>query len=304
MDLVDAALRRGHAVAVVDAIDLSVSGRRLMLRAHRLDGPRDDLAEALSSRALPRVQIQAGDLDWILARCSPLTDATHGWLRLARDRGVRVVNDPDGMVAAGRKSWLASLDVPTPATLVTASTAEAALFLEEASHGLVVKPVRGSGGNRVIRVLPERQDQLDAAFRHAAGRHSHVVLQQYLPGAHLGEKRLIWADGVLIGGYLRVRSPGDFRHNLKQGAQPRPAEIHPQDLEAVSALSPHLLRDGVRFAGLDLIDHQITDVNALNPGGTVQVGLQSGHRVADQIIATLERSPPNLETTPWASLVP
>jgi glutathione synthase len=39
------------------------------------------------------------------------------------------------------------------------------------------------------------------------------------------------------------------------------------ELQAAHALTPHLLRNGIRIAGIDLIGDQIVEVNTLNPGG-------------------------------------
>ena len=171
----------------------------------------------------------------------------------------------------------------------------------DSPDGVVVKPVRGSGGRRVARVPAHRVDLLDLALSNARTG-SHVVIQRYLAGASRGEKRLIWADGQIVGGYLRQRSPGDFRHNLKQGASAHPVNIEENDWIAVAALTPHLIKLGVRFAGLDLIDHHITDVNVLNPGGTVQIAVQSGQGAADTVIASLEKPAPTAtELAKWAS---
>ena len=71
----------------------------------------------------------------------------------------------------------------------------------------------------------------------------------------------------LLGGYLRVRAPGEFRHNLRLGAEPAPCPPDPRDEVVIRALAPHLEAAGVWFAGIDVIDGCVVEVNTLNPGG-------------------------------------
>jgi glutathione synthase len=96
-------------------------------------------------------------------------------------------------------------------------------------------------------------------------------------------------DGALIGGYLRRRAPGEFRHNLKRGATAEATTVSDSDRQVVEPLTPHLLRAGVRLAGLDLIGPWLVEVNALNPGGAFHTDRWSGTQLASQIVTALSR---------------
>jgi glutathione synthase/RimK-type ligase-like ATP-grasp enzyme len=311
------ALARGDRVRFVEPWDFEVGpDHRLIARAHALDEPTtaDRIAQQLARRRAPRRYV---DL-------SVLTFAA-----LARDRGVRVVNDPEGLMRVSHKGWLASLPgVRTPATVVTRSRASCHEFHQAQPDGVVVKPARGSGGRSVGRVAVGDAEALDAAFdaaRVGSGsaqrepqspfRESRlrdprasidggdVVVQQYLPEAEAGEKRLVWLDGVVIGGYLRRRAAGEFRHNLKRGAVPEPTTIGAEERVLGSQIAPHLLRAGVRLAGLDVIGGYLIEVNALNPGGAFHVDRLTGSRLGATIIDRLTQ-PPLQEPLPWAVPAP
>jgi len=310
--LVLAALERGHEVRLVERNDFEVDATgRLVARAWALDPPApalDDFIAALKRRTARRAFIDVGRLDLLLLRSAPLTPDLLTFAALARDRDVHVVNDPDGILRVNSKAWLAQLpDVPTPPTLVTRSAGAAEVFYGQQRKGVVVKPARGSGG-RAVSFVPSRQaDRFEKAFETARRPGGHVVVQAYLPAAEVGEKRLLWLDGRILGGYLRRRAPGEFRHNLKQGATAVPAQVTDGERALLAPLAPHLLQAGIRFAGLDLIGDHLVEVNALNPGGTFHTDRLTGSRHADTVIEHFEqRTAPSAtpENTPWAPPVP
>lgn len=298
--LARAALDLGLSVRFVEPWDFELDRRRtLVARAHAFDAPTsaEAIAEQLSSRSAPRRYVDVGKLDLLLLRAAPLDPGIFAFAELAKEQGVRVVNDPAGMIRVTHKAWLASLPgVPVPPSVVTRSRSSARLFYASLSDGAVVKPARGSGGRGVRRVPARDESALDDAFDEA-GRHGdgYVVVQQYAPEASEGEKRLVWLDGEVLGGYVRQRAPGEFRHNLKRGATPSSTQVDDRDRASVEALSPHLLRAGIRLAGLDVIGPWVIEVNVLNPGGTYHTDRLSGTSLADRIlsrlISPLEHSP-------------
>lgn len=310
--LVLAALERGHQVRLIERHDFDIDARgQLVARASAIDPPApplDDLIAALKRRSLRRASIDVGRLDTLVLRSSPLTTDLLTFAALARDRGVRVINDPDGILRVSSKAWLAALpDVPTPPTLITRSAGAATVFYRQHRHGVVVKPARGSGGRAVSRVPAHDITRFDRAFETARRPGGHVVVQAYLQAAEIGEKRLLWLDGRILGGYLRRRAPGEFRHNLKRGATAVPAQVTDGERALLAPLTPHLLGAGIRFAGLDLIGDHLVEVNALNPGGTFHTDRLTGSRHAQTVIEHFEtRAHPSAttENSPWAPPAP
>jgi len=290
--LARAALDRGAVVRFIEPWDFEVDHRgRLVARAHAFDEPlsAEELAEQLSEREAPRRYVDVSRLDLLLMRAAPLDPAIFAFAELAKERGVVVANDPAGMIRVTHKAWLASLPaVRVPPGVVTRSRSTARLFYASQTAGVVVKPARGSGGKGVHRVPPKQRALLDEAFDDA-GTHGdgYVVVQTYLQEASAGEKRLVWLDGEVLGGYVRRRAPGEFRHNLKRGATAESTDIRAEEHALVASLSPHLLRAGIRLAGLDIIGDWVIEVNVLNPGGAYHTDRLSGTSLADQIVSRL-----------------
>ena len=269
-----AILRAGHSLSIWEPADFEVTeAGRLVARAWCIDDPPESveaLGRAISGQRPPRRYVDLRSCDRLLMRVNPLSIAAEQFCLLAQEQGVEVVNDPAGAARTRAKAWLASLpeSVPRPRTLVTGSRAAARSFLDAVDDTIVVKPASGSGGRGVSLVPPRRRDVLERSLATAAARGvTHVVLQEYLPEARNGEKRIVWVDGELLGAYRRERSDGDFRHNLKQGARPAACDIDDTDRTINAAISPHLRRNGIRIAGLDVIGDRLVEVNTLNPGG-------------------------------------
>jgi glutathione synthase len=269
--LAHAALLAGDTVRFIepDSMEVTTHGR-VITRAYILDAPElspTELAQKLSSRRLIQRYVDVGSLDILLMRANPLTPAVLNLALMAQERGVRVVNDPTGIARTRSKSWLASLtDVPSPPTLITSDPQSARSFAEGQANGVVLKPALGSGGRGVQMVKNPRdvsRAMADAA-RAAAGP---VVVQGYLTEADAGEKRVFWVDGQIVGGYLRKRAPGAFHHNLQRGGLPERVDITETDRAICNAIAPHLRRNGIVLAGLDIIGGALVECNTLNPGG-------------------------------------
>jgi glutathione synthase len=272
--LIHAAVAAGHTVRLAEPQDFEVTAAgRLVMRAWCLDHPivdRIELTRRITHSELPRRYVDVGGCDRLLIRVNPLSADLVHYALLAQDAGVTVINDPMGLMRTRSKSWLATLtDVPRPSTLVSTSKASIQAFAQNLGRKVVVKPVNASGGRGVALVSPMEPERLEEAVDQARA-HAHggpVVVQEYLEEAPQGEKRLFWVDGALLGAYLRRPAEGEFRHNLKQGALPHATQIDAADRRIATALSPHLLRAGIRIAGLDVIGGRLVEVNTLNPGG-------------------------------------
>lgn len=311
--LAAAAVRKGHQVRLfqLSDVDIEQDGRPAS-RAFCLDpdGGGDQtpegIAEHLRTRTLPRRWLTLSRLDLLLWRSAPLSlDLLALATRLA-DLGVMVVNNPRTLPMVSHKGWLQTLgDMPIPATLITMSPSRAELFAEDLNADVVLKPARGSGGRGVTRIGRGRLSELHDAFLAIREASGHVVVQRYLEEADQGEKRLLWCNGKILGGYLRQRAPGRLQHNVHQGASTHPTIVTSADLAAADQVSPHLIRAGILFAGIDLIGGKIVEVNVVNPGGSVLTDVLHGSDTSGDIIDCLTslcpRSPP--EDT-WERPVP
>lgn len=240
-----------------------------------------DAAQALSGLA-PWAPLRLEDVDAVLVRTNPARDPQRAWahqsalllLRALGGRGVRVVNDPEGLVWATSKLHLSTLPQEIrPRTLVSRDPAALRAFVEQAPGDVVLKPVTGTRGQDVFRVSAARPDNL-AQIVDVLARDGLAMAQDYVPEARDGDVRLIVLDGELLrvgdrwAAVRRVPSPADFRSNVAVGGSPAPVEhVTPGMRRAVELAGPVLEAQGLRLAGLDLVGDRVVEVNVFSPGG-------------------------------------
>ena len=293
IELARAALEQGHCVRFIEPWDFDInSNHELVARVHTFTEPLDNdaIAGRLWRRESPRHHIRVAQLDLLMMRAAPASKALLGFAMLAKDHGVRVVNDPDGLMRVSQKTWLAGLTgVSTPKTVVTKSFGIAKTFYESCPTGVILKPAIGSGGTAVYRVKPKNLRRFEEDFSHVRiHKSSHVVVQAYNEAAVDGESRVVWFQGQAIGAYRRQAAIGEFRHNLKQGATPEAMTLTQADHDLIAEVSPHLTRCGIILAGIDIIGNSIIEVNALNPGGIYHASRLSGVDLAKHIMKGLQ----------------
>lgn len=286
-------LAHGHKVRVIEPWDFEVvPGGQAIARAHAFDEPslsRERFCTMLAHRSARRCYEQVSQFDAMLLRLNPLDLGALSFALIAQQSGVCVLNEPSSLLRISHKAFLATLsDVPRPDTLVTRSRAAVRSFADRHPHGVVVKPARASGGRGVQWVHHNHLTHLDVAIDEVRSHgDGYLVVQEYLPDARNGEKRILWVGGQLIGAYLRQRAPGEFRHNLKQGGRPEPTEISAEERDLVAAVSPHLHEQGVWIAGLDVIGNRLVEINTLNPGGFHLIEQHSDQDLGSRLVDSL-----------------
>ena len=219
--------------------------------------------------------------------------------RLARHRGVLVVNDPEGLMRARSKLYLAEL-APRfrPETMVSRNPEQLSRFVRSRAQPTVVKPLAGSRGRDVFIV--------DGSSRNLRGmadvvtRQDYGVAQSFVPGAEQGDTRVVVLEGNILehGGFpaaiRRVPASDDFRSNLHAGGRAEPAVISDGQRAAITSLAPLMRRDGLFLVGVDFIGETIIEINVFATGGLRDAERFSGVDFCEVILAALQH---RVETT-------
>ncbi|MBW2527217.1 MAG: glutathione synthase [Deltaproteobacteria bacterium] len=239
-------------------------------------------------------------LDVLLLRSNPWVQkpwarmsAIH-FARLAAERGVLVLNDPDGLARAQTKLYLQSFpSAVRPATIITRSSTRLQKFLD--LHGkIILKPLQGSGGAGVFLVQASDRSNLGKIIESLC-RDGYVVAQEFLPASVDGDVRLLLVEGrpLRVRGkyaiFRRERSGDDLRSNLYAGGSAAPVEVEPVMLELAAAVGPQLVRDGMFLAGLDIIGNKLVEINVLSPGGLGSAQQVQKVNFARAIVDVIER---------------
>ena len=285
-----AAAVRGHAVFACEARQLHVVDGITRAACSALEVRSDDdwyRATQTSDHALR-------DFDAVVMRTDPPVGidyllATH-LLGIAEANGARVLNRPAALRDFNEK--LAILNFPqfVAPTLVSADAAEIGNFLAE-HHDIIVKPLTEMGGSGIFRLTaadPNRNAILETLTRRG-GR--VIMAQRYLPEIKDGDKRILLIDGEVVPWALaRIPQAGETRGNLAAGGTARAQPLSARDREIAETIAPWAQAHGIFLAGLDVIGDCLTEINVTSPTGFQEIAAQTGHDVAAQFIAAIERA--------------
>ena len=284
-----AATARGHAVLATETRQLQVK-----------DGIAEAVCSGLEVHASPDWYRVTGvdrqalrSFDAVVMRSDPPVDidyllATH-ILGVAEVNGARVLNRPGCLREFNEK--LAILNFPQfiAPTLVSADATEIGSFLAE-HDDIIVKPLTEMGGSGIFRLTlidPNRNAILETLTRQ--GRRA-IMAQRYLPAISEGDKRILLIDGEVVPWALaRIPKAGETRGNLAAGGTARAQSLTARDREIAAAIAPWAQANGIFLAGLDVIGDCLTEINVTSPTGFQEITAQTGHDVAAQFVAALER---------------
>ncbi|OZA12437.1 MAG: glutathione synthase, partial [Hydrogenophilales bacterium 17-62-8] len=160
-----------------------------------------------------------------------------------------------------------------------------------ADHGdIIVKPLTEMGGAGIFRLTladPNRNAILETLTH--KGRRA-IMAQRYLPAISEGDKRILLIDGEVVPWALaRIPKAGETRGNLAAGGTARAQPLSARDRDIAETIAPWAKDNGIFLAGLDVIGDCLTEINVTSPTGFQEITAQTGHDVAGQFIAAIER---------------
>jgi glutathione synthase len=284
-----AAVARGHAVFAAEARQLQVVAgvARAACTTLEVRATDDWFGVAQTSDCALK------DFDAVVMRTDPPVDTDYllatQLLGIAEANGARVLNRPAALRDFNEK--LAILDFPAfvAPTLVSADAMEIGRFLAE-HHDIIVKPLTEMGGSGIFRLAvddPNRNAILETLTRR--GRRA-IMAQRYLPAIRDGDKRILLIDGEVVPWALaRIPLAGETRGNLAAGGTARAQPLSARDREIAETIAPWARANGIFLAGLDVIGDCLTEINVTSPTGFQEIAAQTGHDVAAQFIAAIER---------------
>jgi glutathione synthase len=206
------------------------------------------------------------DFDVILIRQDPPFDMGYvsNTYLLERTKA-KVLNPPLGVRNISEKMSIMHFPELTPETWIGRDLDALTAFADRYDQ-VVLKVLYLMGGDGVIKLKAGDADfrARARAFMAAAGREP-ILAQAFLPAVSGGDKRLFVLDGEPFGAVRRLPQGGDFRANLHAGGIAEGAEIDADDRRIAAAVAPLLKREGILFAGLDVIAGKLIEINVTSP---------------------------------------
>ncbi len=280
---------RGHRVLYLEPSDLCVSDGRAVARVRPVTLRRElgNHAELGPSQTL----VLDDDVDAVLQRKDPPVDAEYVTTTqiLTLCRRARVLNRPEGILAANEKLYACHFPQLMAETLVTSAISQLVDFMAKVGGEMIIKPLEGRGGEGIFHVRNDDRNLfsiLEQSTRFGAVR---VMAQRYLPEVRQGDKRILLVDGEPIGALLRIPAQTETRSNLHVGGQPARASLDEDDRRIVEAVAPSLRRDGLFFVGIDVIGGRLTEINVTSPTGVQEINALENTHLESRILDGVER---------------
>ncbi len=220
------------------------------------------------------------DLIWLrLPR--PIPEGFFAFLERQLDPS-SIINRPLGIAETGSKAFLLNFPELCPPMHIVRSTEE--IIRLKGEYPIVLKPLESYGGRGILRIEEDRiyEGASESTFEQylptidqqlSAGGY---LAMKYLKNVDQGDKRIIVANGQIVGAVLRIPPRGAWLCNAAQGgkAQAATADYHEQKI--IRRLNEVLLPKGIAMYGIDtLVDDDgrrtLSEINTLSIGGVKQL---------------------------------
>ncbi|MEM9216911.1 MAG: glutathione synthase [Cyanobacteria bacterium P01_F01_bin.150] len=299
--LMEAAQSLGHHVWITGADQLSVSDGAAWatLQAVQLtpvslvDGKWSALSQwyELGDRVLRPLH----KMDAVFMRVDPPVDTAYLYATYILDyvdpSKTLVLNNPNGLRLANEKMYALQFADAIPATIVSQDKAIIRKFVD--THGAaVLKPLGGKGGEGIFFVEAGDRNFNSLVEVSTQNNTLPIMIQQYLPAASAGDKRIILLNGEPIGAVNRVPAEGEFRGNMAAGGSVEKIDITDREREICAMVAPIVQRDGLIFVGLDLIGGYLTEINVTSPTGIREIDRLNNVRLGEQVMQWIAQACP------------
>ena len=273
------AQERGYDIDIYTPDMLTLNDGILYTKAHQIKAYHSpDRIEELNH---PR-SVLLDEYDIVLMRQDPPFDmsyitATH-LLETIQDKTL-ILNNPFYVRNCPEKIFVNKYMKYMPHTLITRNISEIIKFRDK-HEKIIIKPLYGNGGANVFY-----SDGADRNFGSIIENFLELnsepfIIQQFIPKVKEGDKRIILIDGEIAGAINRLPQDGEIRSNMHVGGLPAKTEITEGDAKICNAISQDLKDFGLFFAGIDIIDNLITEINVTSPTGIREILQLSGIDVA------------------------
>ncbi|GAB4378907.1 MAG: glutathione synthase [Elainellaceae cyanobacterium] len=194
-----------------------------------------------------------------------------------------VINAPAGLRAANEKMYALQFTNAIPTTIVSQDKRVIRQFVEK-QGAAVIKPLGGKAGEGILLIEPGDRNFNSLVEISTQQGKMPIMVQQYLPAAKDGDKRIILLDGQPIGAVNRIPTGSEFRGNMAVGGRVAAVEITDREHEICQQLAPTLRRDGLSFVGIDVIGGYLTEVNVTSPTGIREIDRLSNLQLGKQVV--------------------
>jgi glutathione synthase len=277
------ALQRMHEVHWATAEDLFLWEGRIFARVDSIVGCAENSLPATETVKEPQ-SLNSYDGVWI--RKDPPFDNSYlslCWLLALEENNVPMLNKPSVLLRyhekllpfeAVEKGYLRPEEL-IPTFLPTGRRIPVPSNFPKGES--VTKPFLGHGGKDVT-LLPSPQPPEPYTFLQPLQKEIHRT----------GDRRIFILDGEVIASFVRLPPEGAIKSNIASGGTGVMRDMTKKEAEIVDRLSVFLKEIGVVFAGVDMMNEKISEVNITSPTGFLTYQAIGGRRLAPAYLDYVE----------------
>jgi glutathione synthase len=291
--MMEAADRLGHQVYTTTPQTLSVSDGRAAAILHPTHFKSVKLIENCWVADPDWYEVERSEqrfldeMEVVFMRADPPVDVPYLYTTYILDcidsRKTLVVNDPNGIRSANEKMFALQFADWMPETIVSRDR-DAIRRFTEAQGATVMKPLGGKAGEGILFLQPDDRNINSLVEISTHRGQVPMMVQQFLPAAQAGDKRIILLDGQPIGAVNRIPTGKEFRGNMAVGGRVAATTITKREREMCAAIGPVLQSYGLYFVGIDVIGGYLTEVNVTSPTGIREIDRFNGTALGEQVI--------------------
>ncbi len=293
-------VKRGHHVSLTTPSNLTIRDSLTMSFCKTFEKGKvtNNMISFYDKSKFQTELLSLRDFDVIFMRANPPLDPlVLNFLDSIKD-DVFIINNINGLREANNKIYTASYYDPEreliPATHVSKNIDYLMRVIKESdADKMILKPLDGYGGSGVIVIeksaMQNVKSLLDFYVNRDRGVSNYVILQDYVEGAEKGDVRVLMLNGKPIGALRRVPSASDVRSNISAGGTVEKYKLTKADKILCDKVGEKLVRDGILYAGLDIIGGKLIEVNVLSPGTIKDINKLNGVKLQEKIVDYLEQ---------------
>ena len=208
-------------------------------------------------------------------------------LNMASEDGANIINNPNAIKIFNEKIFAMEFSDLMPPTIISANSKEIEEFLK-IHEEIVIKPLNGMGGENIHKASINDSESLGKIIDLTEDSKKQIIGQKFLPKINEGDFRILVIDGEPFEYCLaRIPKDGSFLGNLAQGGKGVAKKITSNQREIGVRVGTRLKSENILFAGIDIIDDKLTEINITSPTCAVEIFDQTGENPITKIFDSL-----------------
>lgn len=262
--MIEEAINNKFDVFQCEINDLSIEGGSVYANSRNILSVGSNQEEGIK-----REDMKLIDFKFCFMRKDPPVDENYinalHLLGLAEKDGATIHNKPNAIKEFNEKIFAIHFSKYIPNTLVTSKTTKIHKFYE--THKcMIIKPLDGMGGASIYKIDSWDKDSIDLIEKMTHSEKTQIICQEFIKDIYEGDHRILIINGKPFPKTLaRIPKEGSFKGNLAAGGLGVAKDITDFQKNIGAEIGAILMKNGITFAGIDLIGEYLTEINITSP---------------------------------------